>query len=255
MSVESVKHSVQEQFAAAAANYKVSAVHRGGPDLDAMIAAAGLTGRERVLDVGCGPGHSTLPLGFGAREVVGLDLTAAMVREATALAQERRATNVRYQRGDVEAMTFPDASFDVATCRVSAHHYPDPRRALAELRRVLRPGGRLLLVDSVAPEDDEQDAFLDHVERTRDGSHVRNWRISEWLEMMRSAGFSEASHLESFTMYLVFEDWVARMKTPPQDVATLRRSMAAASPAVREAFALEPNGNWRIPIALLRAAV
>src|SRR5574338_473284 len=82
----SVSASIQERFGRAAAAYAVSRVHRGGPDLDAMLAAARLSGRERVLDLGCGPGHAAAAFAPVAAEVVGLDLTAPMVEEARRMA-------------------------------------------------------------------------------------------------------------------------------------------------------------------------
>jgi ubiquinone/menaquinone biosynthesis C-methylase UbiE len=140
-----LKESVQRQFGAVAASYSTSAVHTGGPDLTALIAAAALRGTERVLDAGCGTGHTALALAPNAATVVGVDLTPAMLAEGTRMAGERGLTNVQFVRGDVERLEFPAASFDLVTSRYSAHHYPRPLAALREFARVLRPGGRLLL--------------------------------------------------------------------------------------------------------------
>src|SRR5262245_55828405 len=83
-----VKQSVQRQFGAVAANYATSPVHRGGPDLDAMLAAATPRGHERVLDAGCGTGHTALAFAPLVAEVVGADLTEAMLEQGRRLAAE-----------------------------------------------------------------------------------------------------------------------------------------------------------------------
>lgn len=247
----SIKDRVRAQFGASAENY-VSSLHAGGPNLDAMLQAAPLTGAERVLDVGCGPGHTALAFGPRAREVIGLDLTQEMLLAGRRLAIERGVANLRFLRADVESLPYPAEAFDLVTSRFSAHHYPSPDQAVAEVARVLRRGGLFLLVDSISPEDDPADSFLDHIERLRDPSHVRNWRISEWLARLRAAGL-DATHLESWTLHLDFADWVRRMNTPRDRVAELETALRTASNALRDRFSIEPDGSWQIPIALLRA--
>jgi ubiquinone/menaquinone biosynthesis C-methylase UbiE len=244
------KEQVRQQFSRVAARYAASPVHAGGPSLDAMIEAARLTGRERVLDVGCGPGHTALAFAPRSAEVVALDLSAEMLEAGRALAAERGVGNLRFEQGDVENLAFEPGSFDVVTSRVSAHHYPDPDRALREIARVLVPGGLFLLVDSVAPEDDEQDTFFDLIERTRDPSHVRNWRISEWQAKLRAAGY-EAALLGTWRWTLDFTAWVERMETPPESVAVLRAAFAGASDALKRGFRIRDNADWEIPVALL----
>src|SRR5512138_2237551 len=103
--------AIQEKFGAAAARYAVSAVHRGGPDLDAMLAAGVRTGRERALDVGCGPGATALTFAARTASVVAFDLTPAMLAQAEQDAQARGLTNVRFELGNAARLPFPDASF------------------------------------------------------------------------------------------------------------------------------------------------
>jgi SAM-dependent methyltransferase len=103
----------------------------------------------RLLDAGCGPGSITLGMAAAVApgEVVGLDLSPAMVEQARALATERGVPNVRFDVGDVLALPFPDAGFDAAFESAVLEHVPDPARAVRELRRVLRPGGVVGLRD------------------------------------------------------------------------------------------------------------
>lgn len=248
-----IKQSVQRQFGAVAANYVSSPVHRGGPDLDALLAAAAVRGAERVLDAGCGTGHTALAFAPLVAEVVAVDLTEAMLEQGRRLAAERGLANVAFQLGDVEQLPFPDASFDIVTSRYSAHHYPRPWAALVEFARVLRPGGVLLLVDVVAPDDPTQDTFLNAIELLRDPSHVRDHSVAQWRAMFGVAGFT-SELLGTWDLRLDFESWVARMRTPPLSVAQLRALIDGAPREVRAALAIAGEGDYSfsIPVALLR---
>jgi SAM-dependent methyltransferase len=245
--------AIQERFGAAAARYAVSAVHRGGPDLDAMLAAGVATGRERVLDVGCGPGATALAFAARVASVVALDLTPAMLAQAQEQAAERGLNNVRFEQGNAAKLPFPDASFDVVTSRLAAHHVADPQAMVREAARVLAPGGMFLLSDAIAPEDPARDTFINAFEVLRDPSHVRDHRISEWQAMFRAAGLA-ASCLGRFDIHQEFEPWVARIGTAPDAVIGLRALCDAAPDEVRGHFAIRAFGDYafRLDSAVLR---
>ncbi len=110
--------------------------------------AAGSPAGTRVLDVGCGPGHLSIRLADLGLEVTGLDLDPAMIERAQAHATGADGINrPSFVVGDASALPFPDASFDVAVSTFSVHHWAEPAAGLAEIGRVLRPGGRALIWD------------------------------------------------------------------------------------------------------------
>jgi SAM-dependent methyltransferase len=116
----------------------------------ADIAAAAPDG-ARLLEIGCGPGHLSIMLARRhGLDVTGLDLDPAMVERARANAV-RSATGGRHSPsflvGDVASLSFPDGSFDLVVSTLSMHHWADPSAGLAEIARVLRPGGRSLVWD------------------------------------------------------------------------------------------------------------
>jgi len=244
--------AARRQFGAASEAYAASPVHRAGRDLDAIRAWAGLTGRERVLDVGTGAGHTAVALASRAREVVALDLAPGMLERARDLAARHGLANLRPQLGDAAALPFPDAAFDVVTCRLSAHHFARPARAVAEMARVLRPGGLLLLEDTVAPPEPAVDTFLNAIELLRDPSHVRDHSVAEWAAMLGASGLA-VEQVARFPAHLDFDDWTARMRTPDPEAAAIRRLMDGAPDDVRRGLALEPGHHWTVPIALLAA--
>jgi len=115
---------------------------------DALLARAALAPGERVLDVACGTGLVALAaadtVGASGR-VVGVDLSGRMVEVARERARARGLPGARFARMDAERLVLGDASFDVVTCALGLMYVSDPARALAEMTRVLRPGGRLVL--------------------------------------------------------------------------------------------------------------
>jgi ubiquinone/menaquinone biosynthesis C-methylase UbiE len=134
--------------------------------LDQLVA---LTGDERVLDVGTGTGAIALALAPLVREVVGLDDS----EERLALARDGAPENVSFQAGDATDLPFERGAFDLVTCVRTLHHVRRPEVVIAELVRVTRLGGRLLVVDQLAPVEPLEAAELDRFERARDPSHTR----------------------------------------------------------------------------------
>ncbi len=110
-----------------------------------MLDMVALRPGDRVLDVACGTGLVSFRMAeaVGARgAVVGTDISGQMVETARRYAAERRLGNARFERGDAEELLLADASFDAAVCGLGLMYVPDPVKALCEMRRLLRPGGR-----------------------------------------------------------------------------------------------------------------
>jgi ubiquinone/menaquinone biosynthesis C-methylase UbiE len=249
--MQDVKASVQQQFGNVAINYATSAVHASGEDLNRMVQLAELTGTEKILDAGCGAGHTALAFAPHVAEVVAYDLTPSMLDQVNRLASERSITNLKTQQGDVESLPFEDGTFDRVVSRYSAHHWPHPANALSEIYRVLKPGGQFILSDIVAAEDPALDTFLQVVEFLRDPSHVRDHSISQWNSMLREANFAPEV-LFTWDLPLDFNSWVARMATPSANVAMIKTLFDGAPSEVRGAMDVQPDYRFQIPGALFR---
>ena len=114
----------------------------------ALLAAAALRPGEHVLDVACGTGLVSFPAASAvgpAGRVLGVDLSGSMVDAARQRARQHGVSNAKFARMDAEALALPDASVDVALCALGLMYVPDPEQALREMRRVLRPGGRIVV--------------------------------------------------------------------------------------------------------------
>ncbi|MBI3744884.1 MAG: class I SAM-dependent methyltransferase, partial [Chloroflexi bacterium] len=151
-SAASVKEQVRKDWAEGArawGKWRRELTSQSKEATDVLIEAAQLRPGMRVLDIASGTGEPALSIAtaLGAKgEVVATDLTTEMLAVAEADAHERRLKNVRFQQADAEALPFPDESFDRVTCRFGIMFCPRPGQALREMRRVLKPGGRVALV-------------------------------------------------------------------------------------------------------------
>ncbi len=224
------------QFGSNADYYLSSQVHSQGADLERIVALARETPSLRALDLGCGAGHVSYALARGgAARVVAYDPAAAMLRLVAEEALRRAHTAIETIVGAAEELPFEDACFDLVVTRYSAHHWENVPRALDECARVTASGGKLIVIDVVAPEVPLLDTSLQVVEFLRDASHVRNYRLSEWRDMLQRAGFAAPS-TRSWKTAIDFSTWIARIGTPLERVSALRTVMPALPREVRDYF-------------------
>lgn len=228
-----------EQYTPIASAYVTSAIHALGRDLPRMVELASLPAGSLLLDIGTGTGHTALAFAGGGAEVVGLDMTRAMLDQARGLANTR-GVNLDAVQSFAERLPFADGAFDAVACRYCAHHFQDNPRSIREMGRVLRQGGRLIFVDHVAPEDDEADAFVNRLDWLRDPSHNREPRLSEYERWFADAGLT-IDTIEPFRETMVADEWFARARTAPDREAEARALLASASQALRDTFAISDD--------------
>jgi len=234
--------TVPAQYAAVAAAYSTSAVHAQGSDLHRMVELLGPAGTERAIDLGTGTGHAALRLAGFVATVDAVDLVPEMLAQATSLAAERGIGNVTWHAADVRALPFRDAAFDLGVTRVSAHHWADVPAGIREAARVLRPGARLVVIDTVAPDDPGLDSFINAVELLRDPSHGRDLTMPEWARILDEAGFA-VDVSETAPVELIAADWFARSRTLAWREEAARRLLAESTPLARRTFAVADDGS------------
>jgi len=165
--------------------------------------------------------------------VVATDLTAPMLEAARRFLRERGARNVRFQEADAGALPFEDASFDLVTCRIAAHHFPDVAAFVREAARVARPGGRVAVIDNIVPEDPEAAAFINAWEKRRDPSHNRALTEVEWRGLFAGAGLT-TEVVERFRKPRDFQSWIGRMPVDASTAAQVRAMLMSSRGAARE---------------------
>lgn len=135
-----------------------------------LVDAAEPKPSDVTLDIACGPGTVAVAFARRVKHVTGLDTTAAMLDQARALAATEKLSNLDWREGDVYALPFADAAFDIVSCRYAFHHFERPADAFAEMIRVCRPGGRIIVCDGTASADPAKAAAFNAMERHRDPS-------------------------------------------------------------------------------------
>ncbi|MCR0997585.1 class I SAM-dependent methyltransferase [Serratia rubidaea] len=243
---------VDRQFGAQANAYLTSAVHAQGNDLQRLGQLLAAYPQARVLDLGCGAGHASFTAAAQVAQVVAYDLSAQMLAVVAQAAQARGLDNIQTQQGMAETLPFADGEFDLVISRYSAHHWHDVGQALCEVKRVLKPGGRAIMMDVVSPGHPLLDIYLQTVEALRDTSHVRNYAPGEWTGMLTAAGLL-VEEVTADRLPLEFGSWVARMRTPETLVAAIREFQRSMSEEVVRHFAIQPDGTFTSDIMMLVA--
>ena len=228
---------VQEQFGKNAAGYLTSKPHAQGKSLDRLIALTKPQSDWRVLDVATGGGHVAYAFAPHVARVWATDITAEMIDLVRREAAKKGFANLRTGYAKAEALSFDDASFDLVTCRIAPHHFDSIPAFLAEVHRVLKPGGVAGLVDNVVVPGSVGD-FVNAFERFRDPSHLRAWTMQEWRDALAQAGFAIA-HEEELDKTMEFKPWAARHDATMQ--AFLRAMLARADADVKAS--LDPQGS------------
>lgn len=239
------KKRIQAQFARAAESYVTSPTHAEGDDL-AQLVAWTEGGPERLaLDVATGGGHTALALAPRHGQVVATDLTDPMLRGAEAFIRGRGIQNVTFLCADAEDLPFAEVTFDLVACRIAPHHFQDVGRFVAEVARVLKPGGLFLLEDSLAPKDPTAAALLNRVELLRDPTHVRTLSAGEWRALLHQAGLAiEAERI--FAKAHPLASWLERAHTPEPARRQIVALMQGASSRVRATLSIAVDSAGQI---------
>jgi ubiquinone/menaquinone biosynthesis C-methylase UbiE len=167
------KELVRQQFTRTAevfGNYAVATRGVEAAKLAEMVRAG--TG-DTLIDVACGPGTFTLRFARRVRWACGIDLTPAILARAKSSAAADGIRNLDFAIGDAHRLPFADGSLDLAITSYALHHMPDAARVIAEMARVVRPGGRVGVADIRVEEDPAVAELNDRIERARDASHTR----------------------------------------------------------------------------------
>ena len=254
------KSLVEKQFGAHAARYVNSPVHAKGASLQRLVDLVKPQAHWHALDVATAAGHTALAFAPHVVHVIASDLTDEMLVEAGKLAASRGVSNLETAKADAEALPFASASFDLVTCRIAPHHFPDAACFVSEVWRVLKPGGTFGLVDNISPDAQSTPGYSDaelnvaaktynDFERLRDPSHGRCLPIGEWRRIISDVGFA-ITHQEVLPKTMDFLTWGERMDVPQADMKRLEAVLIEASPALAAFLRPRRDDDGRLSFTL-----
>lgn len=154
-----------------------------------LITISEVCRNDTVLDVACGPGVVACEFARHAGQVTGIDITPAMIEQAEKHQRELNLENLDWAVGDAVPLPYADDSFSLVITRYSFHHLLAPERALSEMIRVCRPGGRVMVAD-VAMESAKSHAY-DRLEIMRDPSHTHALTHEEFAALFQRSGLRD----------------------------------------------------------------
>ncbi len=233
---DELKAKVQSQFGASSDAYASSEIHARGESLEVLLELVQPQPDWLVLDVATGAGHTAFAFAPHVARVVATDLTAEMLHKTAELAAKRGLSHVETRPADAEALPFDDASFDLVTCRLAFHHFPNPRQALSEFARVLKPGGVLGFTDNVTVPDKQAAGYYNAYEKLRDPSHNWVYPLVRLQAMFADAGLTVAASRE-LSKELEFHDWADRQHVSAANKDKLLEMMRQLPPALEPLFA------------------
>lgn len=217
--------AILSEFTRQSAAFNAAPVMRSAETLQSVVdsvptEAAGGTWAE----IACGPGLVSRALAPKLRRIVGIDLTRGMLDVGRHATTEAGITNVAFVRGDALHLPVADGALDGAVTRFSLHHIPVPIRCVAEMGRVVRPGGLVVIADHVTTTDGAGAAWHQEVERLRDPSH---WACLT-ADALRATGEQAGLSLLSARLIPInqeYEEWLTRGTGGEQSRSLLEQTL------------------------------
>ncbi|ODU01359.1 MAG: methyltransferase type 11, partial [Planctomycetes bacterium SCN 63-9] len=214
---EAQRQRILDQFTRQARPFREMGAHSEEASMRLVLEASGVGANDTVLDVACGPGLTACAFARMAHHVTGIDLTPAMIEQARLQQQSQGLENLAWEVGDSTALPFPDNAFSIVFSRYAFHHLLEPSAALAEMVRVCKPGGRVVVVD-VYTTTPEQARAYNAAEKLRDPSHTRALDLAELLGMMRDDARLGDLSTEFYGLDVDFETLLASSFPDPENL-------------------------------------
>jgi ubiquinone/menaquinone biosynthesis C-methylase UbiE len=217
---EQHQSEIIDQFSRQAIPFAKMPAHMDAMQL--LIDMAEVTKEDNLLDVACGPGLVACAFAPHAAHVTGLDITAEMIEQARRRQQKQNLANIEWRIGDAQPLPFAEGAFSRVITRYSFHHFLNPTGALAEMIRVCRVGGRVLVAD-VATHPEHAEAF-DRSEKMRDPSHTHALTTSEFAALFAQSGLGDICQ-SGYALEVDLDELIANSFPRPDDGPRLRQAI------------------------------
>lgn len=210
----------RKSFDAALRSPEFERIHGDDEQLQIMLTYLDPTPDGTYLDLATGTGYVAFALVDRVCDVkiIGVDIADQAIATNNRLAAERGLSNVEFHVVDGTHLPFADQTFDGIICRYAMHHFPEPGATLADVHRILKPGGRLVVADAVRNEVDRTD-FINAFQALKPDGHVEMYAPDKLAKLLTYAGFSEEDrHMAAitFTRQLDAAHMELLANTPPE---------------------------------------
>ena len=246
------KDLIRDRFTRTVTAFADYAVSYRAQFADALARLVSAKSTDRVVDLACGPGTLALQFARQVRWVCGVDLTPAMLDRARGTARADGLGNINFAIGDAQSLPIAAGSLDIAVTSYSLHHIPDPARTLGEMARVVKPGGRVGVIDILVPDDPARAEMANRIEVARDASHTRSLAGRDFESLFQAAGLRVISS-EVHELPRMFDHWMqvagwsraeaAYIETRRLMVATMADDFAAFHPRYAAMDAAKPESE------------
>ena len=246
---------ILDQFTRQAAPFSTAKTIADESALRLLVEFSGAGCEDTVLDVACGGGLVVCAFAQAVHHATGIDVTPAMLERARALAASKGLGNVSWDRGDVESLPYPDATFSIVVSRFTFHHFLNPLAVLREMLRVCAPSGRVVVADVEAAADPVKAAEFNRMEKLRDPSHVRAMPIAELRGLFGAAGLRKP-RTTAYELRDELENLLQRSFPNPGDDGRIREMFAASAIDDRLGIPVRREGDrihYAYPVAVLAA--
>lgn len=206
------QNEVRKNFGQRASEYRLSTTHGNPVDLERMINLIKPTSDDIALDVATGGGHTAISLAKYVNQVVAIDITPEMLAEAKVASSQEDISNIIFRAEDVHNLTIPDNQFGIVASRFAVHHFSDVQRALREMCRVLKPGGRFYILDCSVFDGEEPEKEINRIELLRDSSHQCSYSPRLWHQLLKELPLT-IEHTSLIEEQYELPQWFDRMGT------------------------------------------
>lgn len=214
---------INKAFTEQAAGFESEKLHLSKQEyLDYTVRMTAPQKTDSVLEVAAGTCVCGRSIALYADHVICLDATPAMLEVGKAECEKAGISNISFIKGFAEELPFLDSSFDIVISRLAFHHFAGVEEPFKEMARVLKPGGKLVMIDMIAGDEALRDE-VDRIERLRDPSHVRDLTLSEMRNLYAANGISLKSQ-EQTDIPVSLEAWMELTK-PDEEIRAKIRSM------------------------------
>lgn len=244
--LDPAQQASRDQFDRQSAAYGKGHILSRTADLESALPHLGLQPGMRALDIATGGGHTAVFFATRGLHVTAADIAPGMLAQARALADGAGVT-LETREHPAESLPYADGTFDLVTCRVAAHHFSCPATFCMETARVLKRGGKFLLIDgSVEDGQPVAEEWIHRLEKLRDPSHGRFITPLKWTHLCGHVGM-RVIHSELQPMKQPDLEWYfSAANTPPENRNQVLEWIRTAPPSAKELFHLDTDDHGKI---------